>query len=225
MTRSITARLGLVCGVAALSLAGMPARAEEGVAFKNLMANMGLVSPEKDPIRYRERAPLVLPPKGTLPPPSAGLATNDPAWPKDPDVEAVRKRAAAERSPVTSSEIRRMSDNNARLSVEEIRSGRVAGSSSNAVPSHHGDNSRDQLLLTPDQLRASAKKDDDQDAKLAAGAEPERRLLTQPPAGMRKSASGRAVAGDNATPTGDQQERDANPMNWLTRKFSHNDDD
>jgi hypothetical protein len=225
MTRSITARLGLVCGVAALSLAGMPARAEEGVAFKNLMANMGLVSPEKDPIRYRERAPLVLPPNGALPPPSAGLATNDPAWPKDPDVEAVRKRAAAERSPVTSSEIRRMSDNNARLSIDEIRSGRVASTSSNAAPYHRGDNPRDEIILSPDQLRATAKKSDDDDAKLAAGAEPERRLLTEPPAGMRKSATGKAIVGSNAAPTGDQQEHDANAINWLTRKFSRDNDD
>jgi hypothetical protein len=225
MNRSIAARIGLVCSVAALSLVGASARAEEGVAFKNLMANMGLVSPEKDPIRYRERAPLVLPPKMELPAPAAGgLAANDPQWPKDPDVEAKRRRSAEERMPVTSSEIRRMSDNNARLSIDEIRAGRSQTSPTTDPSLHRGDNARDVTVLSPDQLRATAKHNDDDDAKLADGVEPTRRSLTEPPAGMRKAAGGGTVAGSRSNPAVDQQQYDANPMNWLTRKFSSDND-
>jgi hypothetical protein len=166
----------------------------------------------------------VLPPKSDLPPPSASLTAKDPAWPKDPDVESRKRRAAEERIPVTSSEVRRMSDNNARLSVDEIRAGRTAKASAVDPATHRGDSARDVLLLSPDQLRA-VKKTDSEDVAAAAGEEPARKSLTDPPAGMRKAASGDRVIASHAAPTGDQQERDANPMNWLTRKFSSDNDD
>ena len=65
--------------------------------IKNLMSGLGATSMENKGIDYRERSPLVVPPKLDLPPPvsnSAGLTA--PNWPKDPD-EAERKAAAAER--------------------------------------------------------------------------------------------------------------------------------
>jgi hypothetical protein len=225
MTSTMSARLGLACGLAALALACVPARAEEGVAIKNLLGNMGLISPERDTIRYRERAPLVLPPKMDLRAPSAGsLAATNPQWPKDPDVEAKNKRAAEERKPVTYSETRRMSENNPRLSVDELRAGRDPNARAEIDPkAHRGDNARDALLLSPNELRATAKPGDD--VLLAAGAEPERRSLTEPPTGMRKSASGGAIRASSSAPLVDQQQQDANPINWLTRKFSSSDED
>lgn len=224
MNRLIAARLGLVCSVAALSLVGASAQAEEGVAFKNLMGQMGLISPEKDPIRYHERAPLVLPPKAELPAPSASLAAKDPAWPKDPDVVAKERRAALERTPVTASETRRMSDNNAKLSVDEIRAGRTLKNPNTDPSLHRGENARDVLMMSPDQLRAK-KKTDDEDVALAAGEEPSRKALTDPPSGMRKSATGGRVVASHSAPAADQQERDANPINWLTRKLSSDGDE
>ncbi|HEV7872537.1 MAG TPA: hypothetical protein VGO82_00225 [Enterovirga sp.] len=224
MTSTMSARLGLACGLAALAMASVPARAEEGVAIKNFLGNMGLISPERDTIRYRERAPLVLPPKMDLRAPSAGsLAATNPQWPKDPDVEAKNKRAAEERKPVTYSETRRMSENNPRLSVDELRAGRDPNARAEIDPKgHRGDNARDVLLLSPNELRSKAKPDDD--VLLAAGAEPDRRSLTEPPTGMRKSASG-TIRADNSAPRIDQQQQDANPINWLTRKFSSSDED
>jgi hypothetical protein len=224
MTSTMSARLGLACGLAALAMASVPARAEEGVAIKNFLGNMGLISPERDTIRYRERAPLVLPPKMDLRAPSAGsLAATNPQWPKDPDVEAKNKRAAEERKPVTYSETRRMSENNPRLSVDELRAGRDPNARAEIDPKgHRGDNARDVLLLSPNELRSKAKPDDD--VLLAAGAEPDRRSLTEPPTGMRKSASG-AIRADTSAPRIDQQQQDANPINWLTRKFSSSDED
>jgi hypothetical protein len=207
-------------------MAGAPARAEEGVAIKNLLGNMGIISPERDSIHYRERAPLVLPPKMDLREPSAkgGLAAANPAWPKDPDVEAKNRRAAEERKPVTLSETRRMSENNPRLTVDELRTGRDPSAKSGVDPKlHRGDNARDVLLMSPDELRAKRKNDGD-DAKLAAG-EPERRSLAEPPAGMRKSAMGGPIQASTSAPRIDQQQQDASPINWLTRKFSSGDED
>ena len=61
----------------------------------NLMSGIGAKSMEKKGIEYRERSPLVVPPKLDLPPP-ASEAKNVPNWPKDPD-EKRRKEAIAQR--------------------------------------------------------------------------------------------------------------------------------
>ena len=47
-------------------------------------------------IDYRERSPLVVPPKLDLPPPAAAADVKAPNWPKDPD-DARRKAAIAAR--------------------------------------------------------------------------------------------------------------------------------
>ena len=61
----------------------------------NLMSGIGAKSMEKKGIEYRERSPLVVPPKLDLPPP-ATEAKAAPNWPKDPDVKR-RKEAIAAR--------------------------------------------------------------------------------------------------------------------------------
>ena len=93
------------------------------MAIKNLLGNMGVIPKDKDPIQYRERAPLVLPPKLDLPAPAAaeGFASANPQWPKDPDVAAKKRRIVEQNRPVTESDIRRMSENNPMLSIDEIR--------------------------------------------------------------------------------------------------------
>lgn len=61
--------------------------------IRNIMGGIGGTNMEKPGIEYRERSPLVLPPKIDLPPPvSAASEVNDPSWPKDPDVQ--RRKAA-----------------------------------------------------------------------------------------------------------------------------------
>jgi len=62
----------------------------------NLMSGIGARSMEKKGIEYRERSPLVVPPKLDLPPPAGTEAKNAPNWPKDPD-ERRRKEAIAQR--------------------------------------------------------------------------------------------------------------------------------
>jgi hypothetical protein len=61
------------------------------------MAGIGATNMENRGIDYRERSPLVVPPKLTLPPPASTSAeVKAPNWPKDPD-EARRKAAIAAR--------------------------------------------------------------------------------------------------------------------------------
>lgn len=62
----------------------------------NLMSGIGAKSMEKPGIEYRERSPLVVPPKLDLPPPAETQAKSAPNWPKDPD-ERRRKEAIAAR--------------------------------------------------------------------------------------------------------------------------------
>ncbi|MGB8400744.1 hypothetical protein [Bradyrhizobium sp.] len=62
-----------------------------------IMRGIGGTNMENRGIEYRERSPLVVPPKIDLPPPAAAAAeVKAPNWPKDPD-EARRKAAIAAR--------------------------------------------------------------------------------------------------------------------------------
>ena len=61
----------------------------------NIMRGVGATNMENRGIDYRERSPLVVPPKLNLPPPGTA-ETKAPNWPKDPD-EARRKAAIAAR--------------------------------------------------------------------------------------------------------------------------------
>jgi hypothetical protein len=64
---------------------------------EGIMAGIGGTNMENRGIDYRERSPLVVPPKLDLPPPaSASAEVKTPNWPKDPD-EARRKAAIAAR--------------------------------------------------------------------------------------------------------------------------------
>lgn len=219
MTATTTARLALVCATVA-GLSGTAARAEEGVAFKNLLGSMGMIPKDKDPIRYRERAPLVIPPRMELREPAApeSFASSNPQWPNDPDVAARKRRVAEQRNPVTESEIRRMSERNVRLTPQEMQQGRSV-SAEQAVPGRY---MTDRVaVLTPDELRAGAKKDDGD----GAISEPVRRTLADPPGTYRKAAGTGSTGASSVAPRFDQQQADANPINWLTRKFSRSEDD
>src|SRR3954452_17237055 len=63
--------------------------------IEGIMAGIGGTNMENKGIDYRERSPLVVPPKLNLPPPQAEKAEiNQPNWPKDPDAQ--RRKAAIE---------------------------------------------------------------------------------------------------------------------------------
>jgi len=92
-----------------LSSASLSARAaddeeEEDVAadvkfFRNILAGLGWRRDESS-INYRERSPLVVPPSMALPPPeTTNVATANPAWPKDPDVQRAKKQRVERKKP------------------------------------------------------------------------------------------------------------------------------
>jgi hypothetical protein len=65
--------------------------------IEGIMAGIGGTNMENRGIEYRERSPLVVPPKLALPPPASTSAeVRAPNWPKDPD-EARRKATIAAR--------------------------------------------------------------------------------------------------------------------------------
>ncbi|MFD0938145.1 hypothetical protein ACFQ12_23550, partial [Methylobacterium trifolii] len=75
--------------IAAGSLAGLLATAsaqaqERGEFLRDGLSTLGLLEKQQDPIEYRERAPLVMPPKldgKNLPAPRPRAAS--PQWPKE----------------------------------------------------------------------------------------------------------------------------------------------
>lgn len=89
----------LVCALgAALLAAATSARAEDVPADKkflrSILEGIGLQRDGGPGISYQERGPLVVPANRSLPEPEKpGQAANNPAWPKDPDVER-RKEAS-----------------------------------------------------------------------------------------------------------------------------------
>ena len=93
LTAVSRAAIGGLLG-AALLAAGAPARAaDDGVPLdtkiiRGIMESLGLRE-DGTSINYSERAPLVIPPTHTLPPPerSDAALVNNPAWPVDPDVK------------------------------------------------------------------------------------------------------------------------------------------
>src|SRR5258707_6886656 len=107
-TSSLT-RVGRLAAIAfgiGLVIAAGPVRAgdddEDDKTFEEkviegIMAGIGGTNMENRGIDYRERSPLVVPPKIDLPPPAGTSAdVKAPNWPKDPD-EQRRKAAAAAR--------------------------------------------------------------------------------------------------------------------------------
>ena len=108
MTRvfGASAAFGLVLGATAL-ICPAPALAQSAddslpadqKFLRNIMEGLGFRRDGEENINYQERAPLVLPSGRALPPPEQrGSATaNNPAWPKDPDVERRKAQAAAEK--------------------------------------------------------------------------------------------------------------------------------
>lgn len=102
-------KLSTTCAALALSalLGAVPAVAGEDdeVSFdqkimRSIMDGLGLKRDGEAGINYQERAPLVIPPSRDLPPPenSDAVIANNPAWPKDPDIERRKLEAAQERN-------------------------------------------------------------------------------------------------------------------------------
>jgi hypothetical protein len=150
-----------------------------------IMAGIGGTNMENRGIDYRERSPLVVPPKLDLPPPeSVKSEVKDPNWPKDPD-EARRKAAIAARKkqnkdPIESARILTPSELNAARTAPPART--------NNDPVQPG-NSNTNPILSPSQLGYSGSFSGLFGGNKAETApfkgEPTRESLTQPPSGYQ----------------------------------------
>jgi len=152
---------------------------------EGLMRGVGATNMENRGIDYRERSPLVVPPRIDLPPPvTASKDVKDPNWPKDPD-EARRKAAIAQRKktkPVDPVQYGRP------LTPAELEVGRTAPTqrTSNEPIEPGVSNSP---MLSPSQLgfdgRFSSLFGGNKTESVPFKSEPDRQSLTQPPPGYQ----------------------------------------
>lgn len=145
------------------------------------------IEDEKPEIEYRERAPLVVPPKTELPAPRERASAANPNWPKDPDV-AARKAAEEARKRPAKEDVGL--SKNPLLSVDEMRAGRKPGA---GVPTGPERNMVDRPQLSVDEMRELDAKTRVSESR-PTGVEPPRRWLTDPPTGYRKAAPGAPVS-------------------------------
>jgi hypothetical protein len=152
--------------------------------IEGIMAGIGGTNMENKGIEYRERSPLVVPPKIDLPPPaSASADAKAPNWPKDPD-EARRKAAIAARKKDNKdpAEARRL------LTPSELNKGKVAASTrTNNDPVQPG--ATNNPMLSPSQLGFTGSFGDlfggNKSETAPFKGEPTRDSLTQPPTGYQ----------------------------------------
>jgi hypothetical protein len=165
--------------------------------IEGVMKGMGATNMDNSSIDYRERSPLVVPPKLDLPPPaSASNEKTAPNWPKDPD-EARRKAAIAQRKkdkrdtrdatavsneaarPLSPSELNAAKQAPARdtSSSDSLKPGDT--SSNPLMPSELGYNGGFMGMFKGNKTEATEFKQ-----------EPPRQSLTQPPPGYQTPSSG-----------------------------------
>jgi hypothetical protein len=206
---------------AGVVLAAPSARAQTGMV-DGLLSTLGLRNEEKPDIDYRERAPLVVPPKMELRPPQESAAKATSAWPTDPDVVKKRKEDRQARIPRTEQYSYRMGGDKTLLSVDEMRAGRVAGAGLNTSPPSPFDDPLRAERFDPKfqkQLREGSKSTEKN--QLVAGQEPTRNYLTDPPAGYRMPSERGSLAIPKATMQPKQSDNDeASPWAFWRRGSS-----
>jgi len=161
-------------------------RTFEEKIIDNIMRGLGGTNMENGGIDYRERSPLVVPPKLDLPPPASTSAeVKAPNWPKDPD-EARRKAEIARRK----NENKDPRESSRLLTPSELNAHRSASKSTGSVDSTTpGGNPGTNVILSPSQLGYNGgfmglfKGNSGETAPFKG--EPTRESLTQPPAGYQ----------------------------------------
>ena len=187
------ARIGLAAAGLTAAVFTTGAAAQEGQLVKDLLGNIGVIPKDKEAIDYRERPPLVLPPRMDLRDPAqpGSARARNGQWPNDPDVAERRRREAEAQTPVTETDAYRMNGRNTRLTIDEMRSGRRAGAGVPTAPVQaQSDNGH---WINPDVLRAQHAQG--RSTEVADGTEASRRSLTDPPSTYRRSATGQPIKG------------------------------
>jgi hypothetical protein len=153
--------------------------------IEGIMGGLGATNMENKGIDYRERSPLVVPPKLDLPRPASATEVKAPNWPKDPD-EARRKAAIEARKKEKKKDI---VEDSRPLTPSEMNVGRTAARPrTNNDPVQPGVSNNP--VLSPSQLGFTGglsqifggnNKPETADFK----GEPTRDSLTQPPPGYQ----------------------------------------
>jgi hypothetical protein len=152
--------------------------------IEGIMAGIGGTNMENRGIDYRERSPLVVPPKLDLPPPAVTNEVKAPNWPKDPD-EARRKAAIAARK----KENKDPRESARLLTPSELAVGKTAAPSRASNDPVQPGNSSNNPILSPSQLGYTGgfsglfggNKSETAEFK----GEPPRQSLVDPPAGYQ----------------------------------------
>jgi hypothetical protein len=179
--------------------------------INNVLSGVGLRRSDSRPdIDYRERSPLVVPPKIDLPPPEQPNANNNPRWPNDPDVKRRREAAANRKKEVFDSSV----DDSRLLSPGEMARGRAAGANAKALP--RGNKDVDETVLPASEMTKGSRKSglfsifSSEPETATFTGEPPRTSLTEPPVGYRTPSAGQAYGVGAAKP--------AQPYDVKTRK-------
>jgi len=156
-----------------------------GGIYESLMDMVGLgEKSDPPPIAYRERSPLVVPPKSDLPAPQEPASRRAAAWPTDQEVVRARKKADP------SSRRKYLEANGGQISVEELRAGRTTQPSSAGADAGCSMDPFSPNVCPPQEYWANLAGSGDkkkEEVGLQAGVEPEREYLTQPPKGYLKA--------------------------------------
>jgi len=159
--------------------------------IEGIMRGIGGTNMENRGIEYRERSPLVVPPKLDLPPPASADAKDAPNWPKDPD-EKRRKEAIAARKKA-SNKVTDYWKNAQPLSPAELNAHRTAGPDKTVNdPAQPGSNTN-HPTMSPAELGYTGGLfkmfgGGKEEAKQFT-AEPPRQSLTEPPPGYQTPSS------------------------------------
>ena len=149
------------------------------------MTGIGGTNMENAGIEYRERSPLVIPPKNELPPPAAAAAEAPaPNWPKDPDVKR-RKEAKAARKKDNKDPVQAARP----LTPSELAVGKTAATAKRSADPELPGNPGATAILSPSQLGYEGGfmgmfKGSKTEAVPFKG-EPTRDTLTMPPSGYQ----------------------------------------
>jgi hypothetical protein len=167
--------------------------------FRRFMKELGFKRSE-DGIEFRERAPLVVPPSRSLPPPqSEAPSARNPAWPKDPDVARRKEATAAEKAKLRRSADSATEDSRP-LRPDELNKGRGQASPAAAGSGAAGPTAEEAARpLSPSQLGGGSKSFFDSIFSAVTPARPEsapftgeppRTSMTAPPPGYQTPSSG-----------------------------------